>query len=82
MMTAFDDLFGATLSTIVHASVEMCGGTKILKTELSLSFRHESGKFLGFSRFERQKSAKTILRTSLLEIFSKNLLLACRKSDH
>ncbi|AUW45037.1 hypothetical protein CUJ84_Chr004734 [Rhizobium leguminosarum] len=81
MMTAFDDLFDVTLSTILHASVEMFAGTKNRKTGLSLSFDDESGKSLTISHFQCQKSAKTILRTALLEIFSRNLLLACEKSD-
>ncbi|WP_280950214.1 hypothetical protein [Rhizobium sp. WYCCWR10014] len=41
-MTAFDDLFDATLSTILHAGVEMFGGTKNRKTGLSLSLGEES----------------------------------------
>ncbi|WP_246726501.1 MULTISPECIES: hypothetical protein [Rhizobium] len=53
-MTAFDDLFDATLSTILHASMEMSGGTKNRKTRLSLSFGKEIGKFLTNSRFQRQ----------------------------
>ncbi|UIK10930.1 hypothetical protein LZK80_24875 [Rhizobium leguminosarum] len=68
-MTAFDDLFDATLSTILHASVEMFAGTKNRETGLSLSFGDESGKSLTISHFQRQKSIKTILRTALLEIF-------------
>ncbi|WP_246697913.1 hypothetical protein [Rhizobium sp. WYCCWR 11128] len=58
MMTAFDDLFDATLSTILHAGVEMFGGTKNRKTGLSLSLAEESGKSLTISRFPRQKASK------------------------
>ncbi|MGO6813334.1 hypothetical protein [Rhizobium leguminosarum] len=82
MMTAFDDLFDATLSTILHAGVEMCGGTK--KPEdgaFAFVWRRKRKISYNFS-FPVPKSVKTILRTALLEIFSKNLLLACGKSDH
>ncbi|MBY5716586.1 hypothetical protein HFO33_08290 [Rhizobium leguminosarum] len=44
MMTAFDDLFDAALSTILHAGAEMFGGTKNRKTGLSLSFDEEKRK--------------------------------------
>ncbi|WP_261322932.1 hypothetical protein [Rhizobium leguminosarum] len=57
-MTAFDDLFDATLSTILHASVEMFVATKNRKTGLSLSFGDERGKSLKISHFQRQKASK------------------------
>ncbi|MBX4939479.1 hypothetical protein [Rhizobium binae] len=34
MMMAFDDIFDATLSTILHVSVEMCGGRKTSRSRL------------------------------------------------
>ncbi|MGO7671865.1 hypothetical protein ACC817_16790 [Rhizobium ruizarguesonis] len=58
MMTAFDDLFDATLSTILHASVEMFAGAKNRKRGLSFSFGDESGKSLTISHFQRQKASK------------------------
>ncbi|MGO4138087.1 hypothetical protein ACEQ6A_26535 [Rhizobium brockwellii] len=58
MTIAVDDLFDATLSTILHASMEMCGRTKRTTDELSLSNGDESGKFLKISRFKHQKSPK------------------------
>ncbi|MBY3183927.1 hypothetical protein HFO24_20010 [Rhizobium laguerreae] len=58
MMTAFDDLFDATLSTILHAGVEMFGGTNDRKTGLLLSLGGEGGKSLTISRFQRQKASK------------------------
>ncbi|WP_245276868.1 hypothetical protein [Rhizobium leguminosarum] len=54
-MTAFDDLFDATLSTILHAGVEMFGGTKNWKTGLSLTLGEESEKSLMISRFPAPK---------------------------
>ncbi|MBB4442801.1 MULTISPECIES: hypothetical protein [Rhizobium] len=57
-MTAFDDLFDATLSTILHASVEMFGGTKNRKTGLSLSFGEEDGKSLTILFSGAEKASK------------------------
>jgi len=58
MMIAFDGLFDAWLSTILHASVEMCGEKKTRKTALSPALGDESGKSPRICRFERRKAQK------------------------
>ncbi|MBB4575341.1 hypothetical protein [Rhizobium lentis] len=42
MMMAFDDLFDAALSTILHVSMEMCGGGK--KRAVHVCFGYENRK--------------------------------------
>ncbi|MCW1749949.1 hypothetical protein [Rhizobium acaciae] len=57
-MTAFDDLFDATLSTILHAGMEMFGGTKNRKTGLSLTLGEESEKSLMILVSSTKKASK------------------------
>ncbi|ACE93323.1 hypothetical protein AMC90_CH04341 [Rhizobium phaseoli] len=44
MMMAFDDIFDATLSTILHAGMEMCGGRKNENRSVYVGFGYEIGK--------------------------------------
>ncbi|ULR44159.1 hypothetical protein [Rhizobium sp. K102] len=44
MMMAFDDLFDAALSTILHVSMEMCGGRRNKKRAVHVCFGYEIGK--------------------------------------
>ncbi|WP_199287203.1 hypothetical protein [Rhizobium chutanense] len=55
MTMAFDDLFDATLSTILHVSMEMCGEAKSRKKGRSARFGHESGKISNNFPFSMSK---------------------------
>ncbi|WP_245425645.1 hypothetical protein [Rhizobium sp. H4] len=44
MMMAFDDLFDATLSTILNLRMEMCGERKREKMAVDVCFGYEIGK--------------------------------------
>ncbi|WP_237352493.1 hypothetical protein [Rhizobium leguminosarum] len=58
MMTAFDDLFDATLSTILHAGVEMFGGTKIRKTDFRFHLAKKTENLLQFLFSSAKKASK------------------------
>ncbi|WP_237357510.1 hypothetical protein [Rhizobium sp. N541] len=60
MMTGFDDIFDAALSTILHVSMKMCRGREIKSGAVSFVLATKTEKSLTISHFLRQKSIKTI----------------------